>query len=201
MNPRTAILVGSILVALGCTKNEAGLDAGPTLPELAVQSEPGMRDLSFAITDYRPTPDGIQRLIVRGRFQGAPVEMKIALHPDWREQTLEVPGLKAFKGIVEFQSMGPGSDALIRAIDASYETRLNPKRFVESTTVSALSIEGTPQAVNAGPTKLKLFFEGSSDQNYAEAYLHIDLSKARLELREKDPQYRARIVRTLSGGS
>lgn len=44
--------------------------------------------------------------------------------------------------------------------------------------------------------KIKLFFESDDESRYAELYLNIDLPATRLELAERDPDYRGPIVRT-----
>ena len=66
------------------------------------------------------------------------------------------------------------------------------------TEFKAISLEGNPTALSRGQVKIKLFFEGRTQSDYAECFLNLDLGKSRAELREKDPEYRAALIRALS---
>ena len=72
---------------------------------------------------------------------------------------------------------------------------------------TGISLQGDPRALTVAPAKIKLFFEpdGEPDDEeyqarYAEAYLDVDLVARRLELNEKDEDYRGALVRALAGG-
>ena len=63
---------------------------------------------------------------------------------------------------------------------------------------AAIALAGHPPAVAGEPVKIKLFFEADFDERYAEVYLNIDLTRSRVELHEKDPDYRRPLVRALT---
>jgi len=63
---------------------------------------------------------------------------------------------------------------------------------------AAIALEGHPPAVAGELVKLKLFFEADFEERYAEVYLNIDLDARRVELHEKDPDYRRPLVRALA---
>jgi hypothetical protein len=194
-----SVTAAALLMLPACSKRDAASDLPQdNSPDIVMQSDQGFHDLVFAVADYRHHADGSQSLLARGRYQGATVEMRIALDGDWRAQELGAPGLRGFKGQLQLERTGPASDALMRALDALYGTKLGAARFGKSTPFTAISLEGQPQALNTSPTKMKLFYEGGSGDNYAEVFLNVDLSKARVELREKSPNYRAKLVSVLS---
>ena len=58
---------------------------------------------------------------------------------------------------------------------------------------------GNPSDLDAGPTKIKLFFESEAEDRYAEVFLNIDVRARSIELNEKDPDYRRPVVSALSG--
>jgi hypothetical protein len=66
-------------------------------------------------------------------------------------------------------------------------------------TSDAVSLEGDPADLRGGPLKLKLFFEGDDEDDYAEIYLNVDMDRARVDLNEKDPEYREPLLRALAG--
>ena len=63
---------------------------------------------------------------------------------------------------------------------------------------AAISLRGDPRHLEAGLTKIKLFFESADETRYAELYADIDLGATKLYVNEKDPGYRPAVVRALS---
>ena len=68
--------------------------------------------------------------------------------------------------------------------------------MTSETRFSAISLEGDPRNIEAGPVKLKLFFEGAPSRQI-ELFTNIDLKARRLYVGEKDPDYRKQIIKTL----
>src|SRR5262249_8845737 len=101
-------------------------------------------------------------------------------------------------GIVTFVSLGPPSNAFVSELDRAYETKLAPAAMADAVSFTGLSLEGNPSRLAAGPVKIKLFFEGSRPEAYAEMFLNIDKKARRIELREKDPEYRSATIRALT---
>ncbi len=91
----------------------------------------------------------------------------------------------------------------MRALGALYGVGADTAVMAPQVVFTAISLEGDPRALRRGPVKLKLFYEpeGATDDEhdaqYAEVYLNIDLRGRRLELAEKDEEYRAPLVRAL----
>jgi hypothetical protein len=62
---------------------------------------------------------------------------------------------------------------------------------------TAIALEGDPRDLGKGPTRIKLFFEPEEEDGYAEVFTNVDLAARRLEVREKDPEYRLPLVKAL----
>jgi hypothetical protein len=131
-----------------------------------------------------------------GRRGGSQVAFEIVLGAAWRRSG--DPPITTFKGTVTFVSLGPPSHAFVRELDRAYETKLAPAMMADSVSFTALSLEGNPSRLASGPVKIKLFFEGSRPEAYAELFLNIDNEARRVELREKDPEYRTATIRALA---
>jgi hypothetical protein len=78
-----------------------------------------------------------------------------------------------------------------------YETDLSPRRMKNDVPFDAISLEGNPGDLEKGPVKLKLFFQSSHEDRYAELYTNIDLAARKIYLMEKDPEYREAFIRAL----
>ena len=168
-------------------------------PEITSDIEDeGFVDLTFAILSHQTRADGSQELRVQGVHAGQDVGLIVVLGPKWKKGTLDpdVP-IVTYQGRVEFRSFGPASNTLIRILDELYATNIDPKSFRSETTFTAISLEGEPADLAKGPTKIKLFFESEDEDRYAELFTNVDLANDILQIREKDPEYRAGVIRAL----
>ena len=120
------------------------------------------------------------------------------LSPNWKKTKLskDIPIVTA-KGNISLKSVGTDSDALIQVLDELYQTKLTPKTMHDETPFTGISLEGDPGELSMGIAKIKLFHEKGGEEAYAEAFINIDLKAGKVELREKDPDYRQPLVRAL----
>jgi hypothetical protein len=102
-----------------------------------------------------------------------------------------------YRGTVTYRSTGPESDSFLQVLDELYGTKLSPKAMGGETRFAAISLEGDPRDLDKGPVKIKLFYEGAGQDDYAELYTNIELAARRLEVREKDEEYRLPVVKAL----
>ena len=106
-------------------------------------------------------------------------------------------------GKVTLKSDGASSDNLLGLMQRYYGFDVRGS-FPHAIECPAVSLEGDPTNVAGGPVRTKLFFDRDSDDDtdedsYAELYFNFDLSRRRVALNEKDPDYREPLVKWLSG--
>src|SRR6266511_2895263 len=63
------------------------------------------------------------------------------------------------------------------------------------TQFTGISLEGDPRDLAKGPVKIKRFFESDNQDDYAELFTNIELAAHRLEVHEKDEEYRSPVIR------
>lgn len=167
-------------------------------PEVTSESEEGFHDLVFYSQDVERLPDGSQRLRGSGTFKGRPLGLEVVLGPTWSSGSLgkNIP-LVTYQGFVTFHSIGPDSDTFVQVLDALYATKLNPKVMSGDVRFVAIALGGDPRDLRSGPVKIKLFFEPDKEDDYAELFINIQLAEHRIEIREKDPDYRLKVVKAL----
>lgn len=170
-------------------------------PEIASESEGEFQDLVFAISAHTRNPNGSQTVVASAEVGGEPVEVAFEISPSWKGGALKGAGFTSFQGTVGLRSLGRLSDRLVQAMDRLYKTNLAPGGMQALTTFTGISLEGNPTEPEAGPVKIKLFFESENEERYAELYLNIDLKASRVYLNEKDPEYRKPVIRALSASS
>ena len=170
--------------------------SGP--PEVTSEEEEDFHDLVFYIQDYKQLPDGTRSILAIGTHKGQPLGLEVVLAANWRGGSLgnDVP-LTTYGGTVTYRSAGTNSDAFIRVLDELYGTKLNPKGMAAETKFTGMSLEGDPGDLSKGPVKIKMFYEPDKQEDYAEFFTDIELDSHRLEIREKDQDYRAPMVRAL----
>ena len=189
------------LLGVGSRPTAAASDAKRALtapPEVTSETEEGFHDLLFLIEKHTVLPDGSQSLRVSGVHRGQRVALEIVLGPAWRAGSLgKDRALTTYQGRISYRSVGPDSDALLRTLDHLYGTKLSPLSMAKETHFTCITLGGDPRKLGQGRVDAKLFYESQGEGDYAEIFTNIDLGAKRLEIREKDPDYRSPIVRAL----
>lgn len=203
-----ALLVGTSLLISGCSKQagpsaEVGTEepsakplTGP--PEVTAEEEEGYHDLIFYVQDQKQLPDGSQSVHGVGTYKGRQLGLEVVLGPTWKggEPSKDIP-LTIYSGTLTYRSVGPESDAFVQVLDELYGTKLSPKAMAKETKFTGMALEGNPADLSKGPVKIKTFFENGNDKDYAEFFTDVDLTAHRLEVHEKDEEYRSAVVRAL----
>jgi hypothetical protein len=118
---------------------------------------------------------------------------------------LQVPmKINKFGYGVVFKSSGDTSDNFIKTLYEIYGLRLQGSlKFVKSIScnysgLNDIPVKGDGQKRLKSINYIKVFFEGTGENEYAELYLNIDEANAILELEEKDFDYRPYIAMFLT---
>jgi hypothetical protein len=192
----------------GCSKQPAPIpqtmaQAQPTKPlaappEVTSEEEEGFHDLIFYIQDFKRLPDGSQSIRGLGTYKGSKLGLEVVLGATWQAGSLgkDVP-LVTYRGVVTYRSTGSDSDTFVQVLDALYGTKLSPKGMGRETRFTGISLGGDPRDLESGPVKIKLFFESDKQDEYAELFTNIRLADHRLEVHEKDPDYRLAVIKAL----
>jgi hypothetical protein len=169
------------------------------LPEITSDSEDGFCDLTFAVASHSVRPDGGHEIVARGVHQGALVGFTVFILPKWEPWQVEGIPDPLYRGGVVLGPDGAAGDEFLKTMGALYGTEDAPLRMAASVAFTAIALGGYPPALQTEAVQLKLFFEADfTDERYAEVYLNVDLAAARLEFREKDPDYRRPLLGALS---
>jgi len=166
------------------------------LAELTLGTEPGFADMTLAVTTA--TSGSGLRYLATAQHQGQEVAISVVLHGPWIAGRLDSEvQLTVYRGRVELIRTDPRSDVLVTVMDGLYGTALGAHRMQSRVAFPAVSLAGDPAHPEQGMVKLKLFHGDEGSADYFELYLNLDARQQRLQLREKDPAYRAAVVRTL----
>jgi hypothetical protein len=190
------------LVALsGCATapGEVPGELAKRAPQISnpVEGSPFVR-LVFVIVERTTAPDGGQRLVVVGHDGDLQAGFAIAFAPSWPASPGSGRDLNFKKGSVVFESIGLPSTRFVQALDRLYSTGTASTQMKPATKFEAISLSGDPSALDRGPAKIKLFYDGDSTGRHAELYLDVDLRKGWVVLDEKDLVYRRPIVVALA---
>jgi hypothetical protein len=198
IRPAIPVLLAALL---GCatTPGEVPGDIAKTAPQISwpVEGSPFVY-LKFALVSRTPTADGGQRLVVVGHDGDLQAGFAILLAPSWPSSSAGGDDLNLRKGSVVLESIGLPSSRFIQALDRLYSTGTASTQMRPATKFEAISLSGDPSALDRGPVKIKLFYDGQSSGRHAELYLDIDARAGRVELNEKDFVYRRPVVVALA---
>ena len=95
------------------------------------------------------------------------------------------------------RSIGLESDALLTTLAELYGQSVPPRPMRLETRVAIVGLADDPRLLPNRPTRMKLFFESEDPDDYAEVYVNVIGPEGRIELHEKDPEYRKPLVRAL----
>jgi hypothetical protein len=188
------ILMGFIATFSGCSRKPEPASA---LPEITSETEEGFVDLVFAITQSEVNSDGTASFLAQGLHRGETVGLKVLLRPPWKEGALG-EGITTFQGRVNYESTGEESDRLVQILGELYQSPVRPRSMRKDVILfTGITLEGDPRALTSRPVKIKLFVESEDENRYMELYTNIDVQGRRLEIREKDPDYRDAVMLTV----
>lgn len=170
------------------------------LPEPALDLTDGAEEEGWVDCAFEASRRG-SRIEARARYDGEVVGFSVGLPAEWEPVSFgpDVP-LAAFRGRVALHSSGAESDRFVRALAARYGEPAPAARMAARVICTGITLEGDPRALDRGRVRIKLFFAEDDEARYAEAYLNLTLPARRLEFNEKDEDYRANLLRALTGG-
>ncbi len=114
-------------------------------------------------------------------------------------------GDKGFGSGISLKSIGTESDNLLQTLASLYKLKDDSTlKFTNSISVTYVNLDEFVKSLGAQDggdyktqNQYKLFFEGSSEDEFAELYLNISPTEHWIELREKDEEYRPVIINFL----
>ena len=191
-------LLSALVLCLAIVSQSA---AAAHLEEIWKPVEEGWFDLDLTVTSVTDEGDYIT-VVGMGLFRGNEVGLKVSFRKGVSPAMPNAqPDQTAFapNGIV-YSSIGGASDRLLQAMATLYGVPAPAGKFAARVDVTAIALDQYPVDVTKNATKFKVFFNDGAGQEdeYAELYTNIDIPGQRLELHEKDPEYRASVVRALA---
>jgi hypothetical protein len=180
--------------------------SGLALPPLKVAGEDGWADLEFRLLGHEMHGDEEFHLFCVGaHHEGEAIAFNILWPTIWNfDPPRGAPrGVFAHSAAMAFVNAQPLHRSFLEALAHSYGLPAPAGGMANFTEVSAITLEGDPERVLDERVRLKLLFGAHEDSRipYAELYLAIDVPERTVELKEKDPDWRAAILESLARGS
>ena len=171
------------------------------MEEICRPTEEGWFDLDLTITSVAGEGDYVA-VVGMGMFRGSEVGLKVSFRKGMKPGFPNAqPDRTAFaRSGIAYSSIGEASDRLLRAMATLYSVLAPAGKFASRVDVTAIALEQHPVDVTKNAAKFKVFFndDAGHESEYAELFTNIDIPGKRLELHEKDQEYRANVVRALA---
>ncbi|MGG1515457.1 hypothetical protein ABE504_08585 [Paenibacillus oryzisoli] len=142
-------------------------------------------DLTFQIIS-QDKHDSTHAYVVKGKYNDETVGFKVVINT--------AKGNGFTKNGVHLMRIGEESDRFVKALSELY-TGSNANKMKNEVVLTEFVLESTSTS-----KKYKLFFDNGQESEYAEIYLNLDLKENKLELNEKDMEYREPILKGLTQG-
>jgi len=166
-------------------------------PDVHISEDHGFIDIDLPIAAVSDT-DGLVRITARGSLDGAEVGFEIDFPSKGRSGSRTLLPT----GVARIRSIGAPSDHFVMFLALRYKLPAPAPTMVSSVDASVVGLEGDPQRVMDGMTKMKFFlFDSGPEARYAEVFINVDVKNRVLEFHEKDPDYRKPLLLDLTKGS
>jgi hypothetical protein len=166
-------------------------------PDARISEDHGFIDIDLPITSVSDS-DGLIKIIARGTIDGTDVGFEV----DFPSKTESVTRAFLPTGVARVRSIGAPSDHFVMLLAQRYKLPAPAPTMVASVDASVVGLEGDPQHILAGKTKMKFFFfDSGPEDRYAEVFINVDAKIRVLEFHEKDEGYRKPLLLDLTKGS
>ncbi|HMC88972.1 MAG TPA: hypothetical protein VKI17_05470 [Gemmataceae bacterium] len=173
------------------------------LPESLVQDEEdgGFVDLDLRLVRLDVRPDGTFLAVGRGRHASRTLGFALQLDAEWKATPIGESDSFFYWGSGTVRSSGLESDVLLATLAELYDISVPTVPMRLETKVAVVGLGDDPRLLPDRPTHMKLFFENEDSDRYAEVYVNVIAPEQRIELHEKDPEYRKPLLRALGDGA
>lgn len=172
-------------------------------PLLAQYGEEGFVDCVFRISDLVDT-GAAYRFRITASHAGQTVGMEVTVvkgvQAAFDADAKLIAGHVYRQGVV-FSRTGPESDRLLAALSALYGSDKRSGRMVEHESFTAIALHQGSIDMTKDAIKLKLFGrdrDRDHEDDYYETFFNLDLKNGLVYWNEKDPDYRAPLLRALA---
>lgn len=175
------------------------------LPMLAQFSEEDFVDCVFKIHDLK-SRDDVYTFTLFASHEGKTVGFAVTLLKDIG------PGFDGDMNLISehvcrpglrFESIGEPSDNLITVLADLYGLGKGALRMIPEESFTAIALHQEDISLETDEVKIKIFGRDGEpfvEEDYFESFFNVDLSGGFVFWNEKDPDYRAPLVRALGAG-
>jgi hypothetical protein len=188
-----ATLVGIVVSLLGWM----GLASG----QVKSTGEEGFVDFDLPLSRFATNPSGHGVVFTGGKFEGEVIGFIVELGTEWKDRPIDGGGATFYWGTVTLRSSGQSSDAFVRAFARKVGHQGAVPPMLADIHAEAVGLNSDPRMIRQQPVAMKLFFHSNNEERYAEVFLNIDLAGKVVQFHEKDPEYRANLIRALTEGA
>lgn len=163
--------------------------------------EEGFQDFVFSITDKTKLKSGFWAIKCQARYKKDIVGLKVYILDNLEPGIVEndVDNSKFYNKVIILESIGSESDKLIEILSKKYQEPIKTDFSHERLFFTVFPLNKEVANLKEKEFKFKLFFDSDNEKElYSEIYLNTDFPNNRIELKEKDEEYRENIIKALS---
>ena len=169
------------------------------MSELHAAKQEEFADLSFELTEIqtKQSPEGtpIHLFYFHGGENDSAFDLAVGLCEDWDEDSPAGALFPVYWSDLAIGVVSSNSSNFLQVLAAAYDLKVDANASMKDVVNARVVAMGrAPTNFLIERTHLKVFFAEPLHDAYGEFYLNIDPATRRVELNEKDPEYRGAIL-------
>ena len=193
-----------IVVILIMFKFIIGFKNKPVLSDVEILNDEGFITITIPFTKMVVNKHKEFEIKVEGLRDGKVVGLFVTIKGNmsggierFEDDTVSVKEESFYKDGIIFKSLGESSNKLMDLITEQFGVDNNRGFSKEPVGFTCFSLESEELGVDFPKSHFKLFVD-KTEEGYAELYFNVDLEERKIEIMEKDPEYRSNIIAALT---
>ena len=168
--------------------------------QLMVNTEEGFVDFTLEITKFKKQLLGGYIIECFGKYQDKVVGVGFYLKPDMQGIIDgDINTWRTYRDGMKILSLGLPSDELLGVLAGEYGVAKQNLKMKKEVIIECGALSGNPGNIANEPVHFKGFLNAHSKTDYyAEIYLNFDIKLAKVEINEKDSEYRENFISSLA---
>ncbi len=171
------------------------------MPTAKIKNNEGLCDIDLVITDITKLDDGAIRIVAHNLLKNKEVYISLLIRNVWDEKPVENAPISFYWGTGKIERSNAAYQTFVNELAELYSLQKPVAIGTDDIGIGLVGLANDPRKMDKEDVSMKAFFntDTGNEDLYAELFINVNLAKRVLQLHEKDSEYRASLIKALSG--